>query len=150
MRTLYLAFGKESAPHITVATSYLCLYLFWLTFFRFDEGHLYFKGGFIWYMLPCVPFMAMIIAHGAGMAWRTATGRIIAGAYLAGMLYFFYLYYPILSGVRLTIAQYENFCSISLYDMLVCVTALNAGLFLAPYGASYFRSSRNRSAQSVS
>jgi len=55
------------------------------------------RGGFLFYMLPCVPFMALIAAWALQEWLDSPGGRLLAGAYFFCVLAVFVIYYPFLS-----------------------------------------------------
>lgn len=72
-----------------IITGYLCGYLFWFVSL---------KGGFLYYMLPCAPFMILTVAFVLNK-WFYSGGKMLAVLYLATIIVSFVSYYPILNAV---------------------------------------------------
>jgi dolichyl-phosphate-mannose-protein mannosyltransferase len=84
-----MAFNERKKEHIFLLLGYFTPYIFWL---------ISNKGGFFYYMTPCVAWMCLITAHGLDR-WRDSfSGRIMGWIYLTALVLFFVIFYPILAG----------------------------------------------------
>lgn len=105
-RLVYLALRNKEPEKILIAVAYLSLYLFWLSSFQVKNGQFSMKGGFSYYMLPCVPFMALTVADVINEIWPTWMGKINSIIYMSVLGLYVYSYYPVLTG---TIMSYYYF-----------------------------------------
>lgn len=129
IRTIYLAIRKKQNNYIMIVTGYLGLYLFWLSSFQVRNGQFYFKGGFIYYMLPCVPFMAFAVAEVIGKAWKSRVGKLNVIVYFASILFFLNWYYPLLTGITKPLSFFNKLFGFNLYWLIALVVFLNVQLF---------------------
>ncbi|MFP4499053.1 MAG: phospholipid carrier-dependent glycosyltransferase, partial [Vulcanimicrobiota bacterium] len=96
---IYRAFKEKDLKVIFILCGYLPLYLFWLSSLSSYGGGWHLKGGFFYYMLPCVPFMAMGVAETLEELRDSKIGRISIAVYFAGLAIFLVAFYPILAGI---------------------------------------------------
>lgn len=103
---IYRAFKEKDSRLVFILCGYLPLYLFWLSSFSLHQGfHL--KGGFFYYMLPCVPFMALALAETLNDLRDSKIGKISIIIYSAGLIAFLILFFPVLTGVPITQRHYD-------------------------------------------
>ena len=107
-RLVYLAIRKREPERILMAVAYLSLYLFWLSSFQVKNGQFSMKGGFSYYMIPCVPFMVLTVADVINEIWGTVTGKINSIIYLSVLGLYLYLYYPVLIGTKMSYYYFET------------------------------------------
>jgi dolichyl-phosphate-mannose-protein mannosyltransferase len=86
---IILAVSERRKEHFFLILGYFTPYIFWM---------ISNKGGFFYYMTPCVAWMCLITAHGLER-WRdTKSGRLMGWVYLVALVLFFIIFYPILAG----------------------------------------------------
>ena len=82
-------------------------------------------------MLPCVPFMALTFGQVADEAWGSAIGKVSLAAYFIAIIYFFYSFYPVLTGITKPYSFYDRLFGFSLYSLIVFTVFINGQLFLS-------------------
>lgn len=112
---LYRVFKKKNVQLMFILCGYLPLYLFWLSSLSNYGGHWHFKGGFFYYMLPCVPFMALALTETLKDLQDTRIGRISTWAYLAGLVIFLIAFYPILAGTPIKSSYFEKLMRLNIF-----------------------------------
>lgn len=93
---LAMRVAKGSRGDRAVALAYLGLWLCWLASFHVRNGVVELKGGFFFYMLPCVPFMALAMGRQLALASEAPRGLLAGGLFLAGMAWATDLFWPTL------------------------------------------------------
>jgi dolichyl-phosphate-mannose--protein O-mannosyl transferase len=92
-------FARRDPRLLFLFTGYLPQWLLWAGATR---------GGFIYYMLPCIPFMAVIAAH-VLEEWRdTKAGRVMIVGYLVSILLFLLIFFPFLTAYPATIDYFDR------------------------------------------
>lgn len=86
---LVLTIFERRRLQIFLLIGYFFPYIFWL---------ISNKGGFFYYMTPCVAWMCLISAYGLGHWRESSSGKIMGWIYLAALLLFFFMFYPIMTG----------------------------------------------------
>ncbi len=107
-RLVYLSIKKREPEKILIVIAYLSLYLCWLSSFQIKNGQFSMKGGFSYYMLPCVPFMALTVADVINEIWKTRLGKINACIYFIVLGLYLYSYYPVLVGTTMHYYYFET------------------------------------------
>lgn len=85
---IIITFYERKPEQYFLLVGYCCPYIFWL---------ISNKGGFFYYMMPCVAWMCLITAHGLERWRNTKLGRIMGWVYLLALLLFFIVFFPILA-----------------------------------------------------
>lgn len=98
---LYAAFVKEDKNAIFITVGYLSLYLFWITSLTSFGGVWRLKGGFFYYMLPCVPFMALSVASALESLRKFKVGIYVIITYFILLTVSLIQYMPILAGIKI-------------------------------------------------
>jgi predicted membrane-bound dolichyl-phosphate-mannose-protein mannosyltransferase len=129
LRRAFLAIGSRKPGALLLLSGYLSLYLFWLTSFQVRGGHFHFKGGFFYYMLPCVPLMALTVAEVMADAWKHPAGRVSVVAYWGGLLYFSLRFSPLLYGLTRSYAYFDALFGMSIDWLIFVAIFLNLQLF---------------------
>ena len=142
-RMIYLAVKKKEPGKILVVTAYLALYLCWLSSFQVRNGEFHFKGGFSYYMLPCIPFMALTVADIINDIWEKKPGKINALIYFGVLIFYLYKYFPVLNGMTMGYYYFSTlyFKGITKKDpaMLIIVTLLITLQLFTPYILNHFK-----------
>lgn len=113
---LYRAFKEKDLKIIFILCGYLPLYLFWLSSLSNYGGTWHFKGGFFYYMLPCVPFMCLGLTETINDLMDTKLGRVTVWVYFLGLLIFLAAYYPILTGIPITGEYFEKLMRLNIFN----------------------------------
>lgn len=83
-----ITFYERKKEHFFLLVGYFSPYIFWI---------ISNKGGFFYYMTPCVAWMCIITAY-VLECWRNLKiGRIMGWVYLLTLIVFFFFFYPILA-----------------------------------------------------
>jgi dolichyl-phosphate-mannose-protein mannosyltransferase len=127
---VYRAVKFKSENIILIVMGYLGLYLFWLLSFQLRDGRFYLKGGFIYYMITCVPFMAFTVADVIRDAWKTSPGRFGVLVYMSGIVYFLQRFYPLLTGEVRPYRYFDRLYDLNVGVMIAVVAVLTFMLFI--------------------
>jgi dolichyl-phosphate-mannose-protein mannosyltransferase len=112
---VYRTIREKDRRLIFILCGYFPLYLFWLSSLSNYGGEWHFKGGFFYYMLPLVPFMALAVAETLDDLRNTKFGKVSVAIYLAGILLFLVFYYPLLTGAPISSEYYEQLLKLNLF-----------------------------------
>lgn len=129
IQLMVLTILKKRPYQIIIVMGYLSLYLGWLSSFQVIDGHLSFKGGYFYYMLPCVPFMSLTIAETINRVWKYKLGKINVLIYLAAILFFLVRFYPLLKGIPMKYEYFDKIFSINIYLLLAVCAILTLQLY---------------------
>lgn len=110
----FRSFKDRGRNIIFILCGYLPLYLFWLSSFSFHGG-LHFKGGFFYYMLPCVPFMALALAETLDDLRDSKLGRVSIAIYCVGLVAFLIFFFPVLTGSPITQKYYDFIMKLNVF-----------------------------------
>jgi dolichyl-phosphate-mannose--protein O-mannosyl transferase len=84
-----ISFYEKKKEAIFLLIGYFAPYIFWI---------ISNKGGFFYYMTPCSAWMCLITAYGLERWKESPWGNAMGWTYLAALLFFFFIFYPILIG----------------------------------------------------
>jgi len=84
-----ISFFERKKEAIFLLIGYFAPYIFWI---------ISNKGGFFYYMTPCSAWMCLITAYGLERWKESPWGKAMGWTYLAALLFFFFIFYPILAG----------------------------------------------------
>ncbi|MCD4783454.1 MAG: phospholipid carrier-dependent glycosyltransferase [Candidatus Eremiobacteraeota bacterium] len=110
----FRSFKDRERNVIFILCGYLPLYLFWLSSFSFHGG-LHFKGGFFYYMLPCVPFMALALTETLDDLRDSRLGKVSIVIYCIGLIAFLIFFFPILTGSPITQKYYDFIMKLNIF-----------------------------------
>lgn len=100
--------ASRRRPDLAVACSYLGLWLSWLASLETRNGALALKGGFFYYMLPCVPFMALAVGRQLSLAARSPRGLLAGALFLGTMAWVAVLFWPTLVAEAIPYARMDQ------------------------------------------
>ncbi len=109
------AWKNKDKKAIFVSLGYIPLYLFWLSSASHYGGYWHLKGGFFYYMLPCVPFMVIGITDILIDLMDTKLGRISVYVYLLGLILFLIAFYPILTAIPIPQKYYDTIMRLDIF-----------------------------------
>ena len=112
---LYRSFKEKDHRVIFIVCGYLSLYLFWLTSLSHFGGYWHFKGGFFYYMLPCVPFMALGLTETLNDLRDNKIGKVSIAIYSLGIIAFLIFFYPILVGIPISQTYYNYIMKLNIF-----------------------------------
>ncbi len=112
---IYRAFKTKENKLLFILCGYLPLYLFWLSSLSNYGGQWHLKGGFFYYMLPCVPFMALALTDTLCDIQDTKIGRVSTWIFLAGLLVFLAAFYPILAGTPIQRPHFNRIMKLNIF-----------------------------------
>jgi len=110
----FRSFKDRERNVIFILCGYLPLYLFWLSSFSYHGGF-HFKGGFFYYMLPCVPFMALALTETLDDLRDSRLGKVSIVIYCIGLVAFLVFFYPILTGMPITQKYYDYIMKLNIF-----------------------------------
>jgi dolichyl-phosphate-mannose--protein O-mannosyl transferase len=111
---LYRGFKDKDNRVIFILCGYLPLYLFWLSSFSTFQG-LHFKGGFFYYMMPNVPFMALGLTETLNDLRDSKIGIVSIVIYCAGLAAFLAFFYPILAGIPVSQQYFDYLMKLNIF-----------------------------------
>jgi dolichyl-phosphate-mannose--protein O-mannosyl transferase len=112
---VYRAIVEKDRKIIFIVCGYLTLYLFWLSSASKFGGYWHLKGGFFYYMLPCVPFMALGVAETLADLRDTRLGMVSIVIFCIGLIGFLIAFYPILAGLTVPSSYYDQIMKIGIF-----------------------------------
>ena len=125
-----MVFRYRDINRILILTGFAGLYLFWLSSFQIREGHFMFKGGFFYYMLPSIPFMAFTVADALKDAWESKVGRISVGIYFLALIYFFWRWHVVLYGIEKPYSYFDSLFGENYYFIVSFVLIVTLQIFV--------------------
>ena len=112
---IYRAAMERDHRVVFILSGYLPLYLFWLSSMSTHGGHLHFKGGFFYYMLPCVPFMVLGLTETLNDLRDNKIGKVSIVIYSLGIIAFLIFFYPILVGIPISQKYYDYIMKLNIF-----------------------------------
>jgi dolichyl-phosphate-mannose--protein O-mannosyl transferase len=112
---LYNVPRTKDRRQIFILCGYLSLYLFWLSSLSNFGGKWHLKGGFFYYMTPCVPFMALGMADTLKDLQDSKLGRVSTYLYLGGLAVFLIAFFPILVGTPIHQSYFDKIFKLNVF-----------------------------------
>ncbi|MCE1245834.1 MAG: phospholipid carrier-dependent glycosyltransferase [Firmicutes bacterium] len=111
---IYRGFKDKDNRVVFILCGYLPLYLFWLSSFSSYQGW-HFKGGFFYYMMPCVPFMALGLTETLNDLRDNKIGVTSIVIYCVGLVAFLGFFYPILTGIPIPQHYFDYLMKLNIF-----------------------------------
>ncbi|CAN0283058.1 unnamed protein product [Phaeothamnion confervicola] len=98
LESTFFSWRRSDRAGQFLAVTYMLMWLPWAS----SSG-----GGFIYYMLPATPLMAVIVARELADWWQEKLSRRLAIGYCALLVLFFCLFFPLLTALPVSRAYFD-------------------------------------------